>query len=79
MSQDNLELAAQNKKTGMQPDEILTAIGRAASAGFTILHKTRVGFAGQIQTMIFRRPVGGDHDEAPDGSSDRRGGAGDHR
>jgi len=78
MSTDSLELSATSKKTGMQPDEILTAIGRAASVGFTILHKTRVGFAGQIQTMIFRRPVGGDHHEAPDGSSDRRGGAGDY-
>jgi len=57
---DELAIAASGKN-GMQPDEILTAIGRAASAGFTILHKTRVGFAGQIQLMIFRRQMG-DHD-----------------
>lgn len=63
MSADELTITAASKKTGMQPDEILTAIGRARDAGFTILVKTRVGFAGQIQAMIFRTPSGGDHDD----------------
>lgn len=63
MPTDELTLSAENTKTGMQPDEILTVIGKARSAGFTILHKTRVGFAGQIQSMVFRKPSGGHDDE----------------
>lgn len=67
MARDELTITAESNKAGMQPDEILTAIGRARDAGFTILVKTRVGFAGQIQHMIFRRPVGGDHEEGNPG------------
>ena len=63
MPTDELTLSAASAKAGMQPDEILTVIGKAHSAGFTILHKTRVGFAGQIQVMIFRKPSGGHDDE----------------
>lgn len=58
MAKDEMTINAANNKTGMQPDEILTVIGKARSVGFTILHKTRVGFAGQIQAMIFRREMG---------------------
>lgn len=63
MAKDEMTINATNNKTGMQPDEILTVIGKARSVGFTILHKTRVGFAGQIQSMIFRRDVGGHYDQ----------------
>jgi hypothetical protein len=63
MAKDEITINAESNKAGMQPDEILTAIGRARSAGFTILHKTRVGFSGQIQVMIFRRDVGGHDDQ----------------
>jgi hypothetical protein len=73
MAKDEMTINAENRKTGMQPDEILTAIGRARSAGFTILDKTRVGFAGQIQSMIFRVPSGGEHGQAEEGDP---GGAG---
>jgi hypothetical protein len=53
-----LVIDAQDKGAGMQPDEIMQAIVRARSAGCTVLFKTRLGWRGQIQVMIFREPMG---------------------
>ena len=69
-SKDEMTITATSIKAGMQPDEILTAIGRARDAGFTILAKTRVGFAGQIQTMIFRNEMGDRDVEVAKGDAD---------
>jgi hypothetical protein len=44
---------AKDKRKGMTLDEIMSAIVHAREMGLTRLVRTRVGFAGQVQSMEF--------------------------
>lgn len=59
MFNSEIHVHADNRKVGMNQEEILRAISDAAKAGFTEMGRVEVGFKGQVQSMRFKRPKTG--------------------
>lgn len=56
MFSSEIHVHANDRKKGMDQEEMLRAISDAAHAGFTEMGRVEVGFKGQVQSMKFRKP-----------------------
>lgn len=55
---NQMTIEAKDKGAGMDMDEVTDSLKRAREAGFNMLIRTRCGWRGQIQWMVFEERKG---------------------